>query len=146
MQRIEFTVPLALPAALSPNGVMQYASGRGRKRAPHWSEVNRGRQLVRTETAKAVAVYAPAFRVQHVRVSVTLLVCRTALAAQLYPAYRPRDPGNLVSALKPFFDGLVQAGVAPDDDFAHFELGVVAERRVAEARAEGLLVLLEEVT
>jgi hypothetical protein len=54
--------------------------------------------------------------------------------------YRPLDVPNLVSALKPAFDGLVVAGVCVDDRFEHFALGAVRIERVADVADEGLWI------
>ena len=59
--------------------------------------------------------------------------------------YRPRDPFNAIGALKPFFDGITDAGVWPDDDFGHVEVGRFARQLVGALSDEGLQVEIEEL-
>ncbi len=55
--------------------------------------------------------------------------------------YRPLDVGNAVYAFKAGFDGLVDAGILPDDDFRNMQLGRVI---IDPARA-GVLVVVKLV-
>jgi hypothetical protein len=41
------------------------------------------------------------------------------------PAYQPRDAANALSAFKAGIDGLVDAGMCPDDSQKHLELGAI---------------------
>jgi hypothetical protein len=59
--------------------------------------------------------------------------------------YRPEDGGNAISALKPFFDGIKDAGIIPDDDFDHMEVGRVARQLVGALSEEGPWVEIEEL-
>jgi hypothetical protein len=58
--------------------------------------------------------------------------------------YRPMDAGNAIYALKAAIDGIVDAGLLVDDDYAHLVRLTGAVER-CEAGAEGLLVEVEEL-
>lgn len=59
--------------------------------------------------------------------------------------YRPADPFNAIGALKPFFDGITDAGVWPDDSWEHVEVGRFARQLVGALEEEGLAVEIEEL-
>lgn len=61
-------------------------------------------------------------RCQRVRVSLVVLRPRLGVA----------DPDNDACRTKHLIDGLVAAGVVPDDTYAHVELGPVSEERGAK--------------
>ena len=59
--------------------------------------------------------------------------------------YRPRDPANLISACKPVFDGLKDAGWLLDDDFDHMVLLPCWRLKVDTYAGEGLDIRVREV-
>lgn len=71
------------------------------------------------------------------------------LCARIIAEYRPvdrrrRDPANLYPAVKAAVDGLVDAGVLPDDDARHL---VGPDMRLGEVIARGQLLLhITEIT
>lgn len=59
--------------------------------------------------------------------------------------YRPEDVPNLVSALKPVYDGLVDAGILKGDRAGEMVLGAHEIVTVRDYAHEGLLVRIEEL-
>lgn len=59
--------------------------------------------------------------------------------------YRPMDCSNAISALKPFFDGITDAGIWPDDTWEYVEMGRFARQLVGALSEEGLEVSIEEL-
>lgn len=59
--------------------------------------------------------------------------------------YRPEDVPNLVSALKSFYDGLVDAGLLDGDRAGEMVLGPHDIETVRDYALEGLLVTVEEL-
>lgn len=57
--------------------------------------------------------------------------------------YRPEDAPNAVSACKPVFDGLQDAGVLIDDDWRHMALGTFRIVPVEALAEEGIYVTVE---
>jgi hypothetical protein len=59
--------------------------------------------------------------------------------------YRPADPFNAIDSLKPFFDGITDAGIWEDDTWEHVEVGRFARQLVGALSDEGLWVEIEEL-
>ena len=55
---------------------------------------------------------------------------------------RRRDIGNMDAALKPLWDGIVDAGLLQDDDYKHLRHG---ESKVVVGKERKVVVVLEEV-
>lgn len=131
------TLPLI---ALSPNG----------PHGTHYGAVSAARETLRAEVTvdalgelQRLGLSASWVPLAHSRVGIELRVCRKRLGDDGY--YRPRDTPNMVSAMKPTFDALQDAGVIVGDDAKHMELG---EHRIVEVptRAEeGIVITIEEV-
>lgn len=116
---LTFDVPLP-PVELSPNYKTGYRPALMGARAGY-------RDRVRDEAIIAARL-ADWEMPQRVRVSLvfgTKADKRSRLADR---GYRPRDTPNAVSAWKQGFDGLVLAGIVPDDNHEHLELGNVTVR------------------
>lgn len=76
----------------------------------HWASVaSRRRELRRWAAHLAAATRAP--RLGRARVTATVRLS----------AHGRRDPLNWAPTIKPLIDGLVDAGLLPDDDAAHLE-------------------------
>lgn len=104
-----FRVPLPL-RELSSNG----SHG-------HWTKTSRARKQYRAEVeaeARKVGL-APADRV---RVSLVFGI----MGGRDAKRYQPRDVANALSAFKAGIDGLIDAGMAPDDSREHLELGRIS--------------------
>lgn len=111
--RIQVNLP---PRELSPNGGNATA---------HWSTIAGARKEYRFAVkVQALNALRLARWQRPERVRVSLLWC-TAGRPRGVGLYAPRDAGNAVAAFKPGFDGLVDAGVMDDDDWAHMWLGDV---------------------
>ena len=134
-----------LPPGVSPNGAPVRTRAGKLTRSRHWSHKARGAALLRASARSAAMVYARDVRYERARISVTLRVCRDPRVAALSPAYRPTDEDNLLAACKGFLDGLVDAGIVPDDSSAHIEIGRARFELVSAARDEGLFVLVEDL-
>lgn len=104
-----FRVPLPL-RELSSNG----SHG-------HWTKEARARATYREEVAMEArrVGLAPAERV---RVSLVFGI----KGAKAIKRYQPRDVANALSAFKSGIDGLIDAGMAPDDSRDHLELGRIS--------------------
>jgi hypothetical protein len=59
--------------------------------------------------------------------------------------YRPRDNNNAQCACKPVFDGIVDAGIVPDDDYLHMAIGSVVIHRVETIEEECIIVIVERL-
>lgn len=141
-RRVEFFLPELPPRALSPNGprgaYMAEAQARAWFRGITAQRASRVRDLEGLEAPFArarVEVMARVFwkrrdprRPYHVR-----------------DRYRPEDVPNLVSALKPFYDGLVDAGILEGDRAGEMVLGAHDIETVRDYALEGLLVTVEEL-
>lgn len=103
---ITFQVPLP-PRELSPNTYK------------HWRTVSQAKKAYRLECdCLSRGVLGGAIR-KHVRLSLTFCIKGGR------PAYQPRDAANALSAFKAGIDGLVDAGMCPDDSQKHLELGAI---------------------
>lgn len=101
----------------------------------HWSERARGARWWRQVTwAVCRAAGVPPLG----RASVELHVTP--------PDRRRRDQDNLVATLKPVLDGLVDAGVVPDDTPEHVEYGVPRLREPDGTRRWSWLLLIRDAT
>lgn len=58
-----------------------------------------------------------------------------------YKTERRRDYGNAFAAAKALIDGIVDAGLVPDDDTKHLGIGKI--RMVTGVRDDGVLIVLE---
>ncbi|HUU95517.1 MAG TPA: hypothetical protein VM487_07240, partial [Phycisphaerae bacterium] len=56
-----------------------------------------------------------------VRVNITARFCRKTAAVGRMPGYRPTDTDNLTGSMKPAIDGIVDAGIIPDDRAEYIE-------------------------
>lgn len=121
-----------LPAGASPNDSSRWPRARARKE-------------LRELAFYTVHQQAHGKRFGRVRISVRLHVCRNTRLWGRAPGYRPRDEDNALAALKGFFDGIVQAGLVPDDDAQHVTQGGVTFFAVARTEDEGLQVTIEEL-
>lgn len=135
----EYLLPLP-PQLLSPN------SAAGRSRA--WRVIAGARRDYRALCAGLLrAAGGPPAPFTRARVSCVLLVCRVRLndhsPFQARDSYRPRDVFNAVSALKPLYDALADAGVIEDDDQAHCEMGRHVIEEVPSFHEEGVRVLVK---
>lgn len=135
----EYVLPLP-PRLLSPN------SGGGRSRG--WRAVASARRDYRELCAGLLRAAArPPAPFPRATVSCTMLICRRRVSdhspLQARDCYRPRDVFNAVSALKPLYDALADAGVIEDDDQAHCEMGRHVIEEVPAFEAEGVRVLVK---
>lgn len=106
---LKFTVPLP-PRALSSNG---NKGGSWRKKANATKDY---RFLVKLSTPMALRKTADC-----VRLSLTFCTREARATGD----YAPRDAANALSAFKAGIDGLVDAGMCPDDSAKHLELGAI---------------------
>lgn len=104
---LKFQVPLP-PRELSSNG----SHGHWSKKAAHTADYRREVQW----TVNAVMPIA-----DRVRLSLTFCI-KDGRKTQ---RYQPRDAANALSAFKAGIDGLVDAGMVPDDSAKHLELGAI---------------------
>lgn len=88
---------------------------------PHWAVKARATHNVRQMTVlKAKAARLPALTVVHVAAWIQ------------YPTAGRADPGNASPTVKAAIDGLVDAGVIPDDDHTHL-IGPDYRREIGKA-------------
>jgi hypothetical protein len=73
----------------------------------------------------------------------TALPFTQILARRISPVRRRRDPTGLAEQLKGILDGLVDAGIIPDDDEDHISLHLLHSRKGPEA---GIDLTLFEVS
>ncbi len=131
MTAFEVFIPLLPAKALSPN------QGQGGKR---FNAHTRARREMRDATAMMVRNAPTMPHFDRARVSITY---RYVTTRQRDDRYRPHDVPNAISALKPVYDGLVDAGLFPDDDWQHMALGPHRIERVTNPEDEGLLVRVQ---
>lgn len=74
----------------------------------HWSKATSKRRTIR-QLAEQTARFSRAPRLERARLVVEIA----------FPDRRRRDPHNYMATVKPIVDGLVDAGVLPDDDAKH---------------------------
>jgi hypothetical protein len=133
---IEIWIPELPPAALSPNG----AHG-------HWRNVADARRWLRAQTGARALGLVPydIEALPRARVSVIAYVCRkrSGIKYQQADRYRPEDVPNLISALKPVYDGLVDAGILEGDRAGQMVLGEHDIRAVEDHDSEGLAITIE---
>lgn len=102
-------VELPLPLReLSSNG----NKGSWRKKAAATKEYRREIQWLTNNRLEAA---------QRVRIHLTFCI----KGGRLVRRYQPRDAANALSAFKAGIDGLVDAGMCPDDSAKHLELGAI---------------------
>lgn len=109
---MKFQVPLP-PRELSPNTYK------------HWRTVSEAKRLYRTSVAfegVSANVKRLAFETGASKVRLSLTFC---IAKGRGLGYQPRDAANALSAFKAGIDGLVDAGMCPDDSAKHLELGAI---------------------
>lgn len=63
-----------------------------------------------------------------------------------YRIKRQRDEDNLTASLKPAFDGIVDAGLIPDDSSEYLRINSVTIRVDPKHRGDGLRLLLWEAS
>ena len=119
---MSFTVTIPLPpAAVSPNARL------------HWGDRARAVKAARREAWYWFRRFLPA---DWIRVPVRIEVeyhCPKAAKG-----YRPRDIQNAIAALKPAIDGMVDAGVIPDDSRNWLTWGEVKLNRLKNGSAPGV--------
>ena len=109
-------------AELSPN----------RLRRLHWSERSRVSRIAREEVAwLAKSQWHDDKPMMKARISYEFLI----------KDRRKHDVDNLLSACKPFTDGLIDAGVIFYDDLEHLEYGLI--RAVYDTRDETIITVEE---
>lgn len=142
LRRVEFFLPELPPRALSPNGsrgaYMEEAQARAWLRgvtAQHGAFVRDLDGIAEPFVRARVAVMARVFWNRRDR--------RPPYQAR--DRYRPEDVPNLVAALKPFYDGLVDAGIFKGDRAAEMVLGAHEIETVRDYALEGLIVTVEEL-
>ena len=87
----------------------------------HWSKAASKRRTIR-QLAEQTARFSHAPSLERARLVVEIA----------FPDRRRRDPHNYMATVKPIVDGLVDAGVLPDDDAKHL-LGPDLRRHTAVA-------------
>lgn len=139
MTEYRYQVPLP-DERLSPN------SGQAMKR---WSLI-KGRAEYLAECRTEIRLGdVPPTALDYARVEVVARVCRKRVKAFASPArsigrYRPLDEPNLLYALKPMYDALVQCGVVADDTTRHMRCEMPRIQEVPEHTAEGVFVTVVE--
>ena len=124
MQKAALDIQLPMPdKQLLPNQ---------ERRQSHWSQRSRVTKHHR-ERAMVEAMAADHQPVQHGRIHVHFY----------FPDRRRRDLINFLHALKPYIDGIVDAGVIPDDDNRHLAVGSVTWS-VAETESGVRITILED--
>ncbi len=113
MPELRFTVHELPGRALSPNGSHGTHHGVAAARREY-------RAVVAALALNAVRAHSQPFPVEYGLVSVTA-VFTTKQAHD--KCYRPKDVPNLIYALKPLYDGLVDAGVLVGDQHDQMEIG-----------------------
>ena len=135
---IEFFIPLLPASALSPNGDRQ-----------HWSKVSAARKELREATLLSflsdvdVVRMANRRRTEFIDPARVTLTCRQTRRKPRDGRYRPRDVPNAIYALKPVFDGIVDAGLIVDDTADHLPETVVRIEWITEYNEEGIAVKVE---
>jgi len=132
---IEFWIPTLPKVALSPNG-NKGGTWAGRHGA---TRELRGIAKIAVQSARnpPLAVYD--------RARIDVEYRHTGSKKHRDGHYRPRDIANAIAALKPVYDGIVDAGIIPDDSYDHMELGPHRIVRVERYEDEGLAVTIEEL-
>lgn len=122
-------IPLLPDRALSSNGA-------------HGSHhaVSAARRELRAATKYAVWSQYPPAQVPRYTEAVVDVEYRRTRKKPRDRFYRPMDTPNAVSACKPVFDGLVDAGVLEDDDWLHMTLGTFRIVPVHRLQDEGIMV------
>lgn len=127
--------------ALSPNGG-------GRSRRNPWELSEAKLELGDCAYHAVLAEYAP-----NIPQFAGMVVITATLYARHHTRngdglFRPQDPGNIGGdVLKPIIDyGLVRLGVIVDDDYQHVEEVRLRVRHVDTLEAEGIELVVEEVS
>jgi len=107
LEVITFTVPLP-PRELSPNTYR------------HWRTVSAAKKQYRELSEYMNKGRFGKVPPEHVRLSLTF--CIKDAKGKFY---QPRDAANALSSFKAGIDGLVDAGMCPDDSQKHLELGAI---------------------
>jgi hypothetical protein len=125
---IVITLPLPLPE-VSPNA------------RPHWAGKGRAVRLMR-QAAHVLGLEAKpkGWTPQPIRISATYF-CGKSLDRRV----RPRDEDNARACLKPYIDGLIDAGLAPSDNASNVKLGeLVLLKRAKDHKGKAEVVLVVE--
>ena len=130
---LRFSVPTLPKVALSPNGA----------KGGHWGARAKAAYELRDAVRKC-AQSALVGRSGFERAAVGVEY-RIASKRRQDGCYRPRDLPNMVSSLKPLYDGLIDAGVLRDDRYEHMELGAHRIVKVERYEDECLAVEIEEL-
>lgn len=150
-RRVELWLPGGLPQEISPNR-SQYRShmNEAQKRAANIAAAKFAQAKAKLREQGRYLVYEQArgIRFERARVHVTLRVCRHRGANALFGGYRlykPQDEDNLLASCKGLFDGVVDAGLLPDDRSPLLRIGGIDIEEVAAVSQAGLLLVFEEV-
>ena len=103
--------------------VWRYPPNTNERRKMHHMAEAREVKAWRTEAALLGGIIG-----RHQRIRVSAVVYRPRLGSA--------DPDGDVSRVKPLLDGLVDAGVVPNDTHAHVEIGTVTEARSSDRPGE----------
>ena len=133
MTTLRFTVPILPRTALSPNGAQ---GGSWRAKASATKELREATRIA------AESAFSGRSGLNRARVGVEY---RITSQRRRDGSYRPRDLGNALAALKPLFDGIVDAGIVPDDSVRYMELGETRIVKVERYEDECLFVTVEEL-
>jgi crossover junction endodeoxyribonuclease RusA len=119
-----FTATLPLPSAnLSPNGRL------------HWGTKASAVKTARKESWYWFRRFLP---VDWIRVPVRIDVVYHC--PKNSHGYRPRDIENAIAAMKPMIDGMVDAGVIPDDNATWLEWGKFTLTRQKDGTVPGVRI------
>jgi len=123
MRKLVITLNHLPPVNLNPN----------RLRRVHWSERSRTSLEARQEVGwLAKAQWGNDKPMLRARVSYGFLI----------KSRRKRDADNLLASVKPYTDGLIDAGVISSDDIEHLEYGLI---RAVYADKDRTIISVEEI-
>lgn len=110
----------------------------------HWKAKTDHLKRYRSDVCKAFKAAMGNMRFERATLSMTLYVDLTKM--RLSNGYAPRDIGNLIAAFKSGQDGIVDAGLIPDDSAKYLSYGEIKILRGKDAggRCE-LVVTVTEV-
>lgn len=144
-RRIEFFLAELPPRALSPNGPRGAYMAEAQARA--WFRGITAQRASRVTIPRILEGFEEPFARARVDVTARVFWNRRDPRRPYHvrDRYRPEDVPNLVSALKPFYDGLVDAGILKGDRAGEMVLGAHDIETVSDYMLEGLAVVVEEL-